>query len=346
MISILIVLFKGSPHRTMNYSNSEALSVIQYKVFSASIQMDIMVISRSLLILQSIVFNAHGFIEVNPNPEDDIRIVDCATELSIKYFEMFEEKKSVVVVHDMPYTSNTLKGILKSINELQSYKFDVTMTKPGHDQHFMVDMIVKNTNYLIIVTHLIEVLPNILHLRNSPSWNNSANVVVLFTEPFENDFYASIFPAGVFRELFEFSILKVHIIFQAFNETNLLQLMIWYPYEDTNCAQNLLNVKVVDECRFHDLDKEIEMTSLFEVHNRLPNKFHGCTLKVTTNVWEPFVIGKPNKTIEKGVEILMLQAIAEKLNMVLEYNVIDQKRAFGVITADNETGYYADLIRR
>ena len=309
-------------------------------------QVKIMEISQALLILFSINFGVQGQIEVNPNPEDDVRIVDCATELSVKYFDILDEQKSIVVVHDMPYTSNTLQGILKSINENQKYKFDITMTKPGHDQYFMVDLVEKDTNYFIIVTHLIEVLPNILHLRSLPSWNNSANVVVLFTEPFENDFYASIFPAGVFRELFEFSILRVFIIFQTFNETNLLQLMIWYPYEDTNCAQNLLNAKVVDECRYHDLDNDIEMTSLFEVHERLPNKFHGCALKVTTNVWEPFVIGKPNITIEKGVEILMLQTIAEKLNLVLEYNVIDQKRAFGVITADNETGYYADLIRR
>lgn len=47
-----------------------------------------------------------------------------------------------------------------------------------------------------------------------------------------------------------------------------------------------------------------------------------------------------------GIEILLIEVIAEKLDMNATFRVIDDATAFSTITEDEETGFYSDLIKR
>jgi hypothetical protein len=47
-----------------------------------------------------------------------------------------------------------------------------------------------------------------------------------------------------------------------------------------------------------------------------------------------------------GIEILLMNVIAEKLDMMANYTVVDDATAFSTITDDEETGFYSDLIKR
>lgn len=47
-----------------------------------------------------------------------------------------------------------------------------------------------------------------------------------------------------------------------------------------------------------------------------------------------------------GIEILLMNVIVDKLDMLANYTVIDDATAFSVITEDEETGFYSDLIKR
>ncbi|XP_058837724.1 uncharacterized protein LOC131693691 [Topomyia yanbarensis] len=78
---------------------------------------------------------------------------------------------------------------------------------------------------------------------------------------------------------------------------------------------------------------------------KIPKDYNYCPLKISTVVWEPFVVG--NETvIEKGLEVLMIEAITARMKLTPVYEVIDPGRATARITADNQTGFYADLIQR
>lgn len=79
--------------------------------------------------------------------------------------------------------------------------------------------------------------------------------------------------------------------------------------------------------------------------SRLPDKFHGCPLIVTTNIWEPFVFGT-RESAEYGIEVMLIKTISEKLDMKAVFKVVDDAKAFAYITEDEDTGFYADLIRR
>ena len=66
---------------------------------------------------------------------------------------------------------------------------------------------------------------------------------------------------------------------------------------------------------------------------------------ITTNIWEPFVYGS-HEDVEDGIEIKLIRTISEKLDMKSIFKVIDDAKAFAFITEDEDTGFYADLIRR
>lgn len=92
--------------------------------------------------------------------------------------------------------------------------------------------------------------------------------------------------------------------------------------------------------------KTFELRQLIpELPSRLPDKFHGCPLIITTNIWEPFVYGT-RETVEDGIEVMLTKTISEKADMNPVFKVIDDAKAFAYITEDEDNGFYSDLIRR
>ena len=68
-------------------------------------------------------------------------------------------------------------------------------------------------------------------------------------------------------------------------------------------------------------------------------------MKITTFINEPYVVGRKNK-IDKGLEILMVKVISEKMNLKPMYDVIEQQRASKLITDNNKTGIYSNLLQK
>lgn len=50
--------------------------------------------------------------------------------------------------------------------------------------------------------------------------------------------------------------------------------------------------------------------------------------------------------VTDGIEFLLVKTIAEKLDMKAVFRVMDDATAFSVVTEDEETGFYSDLIKR
>lgn len=150
---------------------------------------------------------------------------------------------------------------------------------------------------------------------------------------------------SVFNELLSHSVLNVNIIYQHIENSNLLQAVTWFPYQNQNCANRIINTQTIDECETFE-NGSIDWTqSNMQFYPKIPNTFHHCPLKITAMMNEPYVLAE-NRTIEKGLEILMLKTITDKLMMTPIYQVADRKMSISEITSDNETGLYANLLQR
>lgn len=158
--------------------------------------------------------------------------------------------------------------------------------------------------------------------------------------------------SGTFKLFFDYSILNVYVLIQNLDTDNLLQSFIWYPYDGNSCSNILSynNLEIIDECytfnETRDDENKFQLRELIaELPSRLPDKFHQCPLIVTTPVWEPFVIAKGDQVTD-GIEVLLVRTIAEKLDMKAVFRVLDDATAFSLVTEDEETGFYSDLIKR
>jgi hypothetical protein len=158
---------------------------------------------------------------------------------------------------------------------------------------------------------------------------------------------------NVFEELLSHSVLNVNIMYQNIENSNLLQAVTWFPFEMENCGNEVINIRVIDECESFE-NPDTEETDInwqeyyLDLFPKFPKTYHNCPLKITANINEPYVVSNNNvnETIKKGLEILMLNTIAEKLKLTLVYKIVEREQAFKLITDNPENGFYADLIQR
>lgn len=246
----------------------------------------------------------------------------------------------------------TQQRILSLLNEDVTHQVNLIIKDDSPPQESEPRSREKAKNYLILVTFPTEIVENIKKLQQLNTWNHEAQFIVVVTERFADQFEMEVVVSGTFKLFFDYSILNVYVLIQNLDTDNLLQSFIWYPYDGNSCSNILSynNLEIIDECETlndtRDDANKFQLRKLIaELPSRLPNKFHQCPLIVTTPIWEPFVIGTREAATD-GIEVLLVKTIAEKLDMKAVFRVLDDATAFSVVTEDEETGFYSDLIKR
>jgi hypothetical protein len=293
--------------------------------------------------------------------------IPCIVKLCNKYFKSERALKGSLVIINLPRDVTGFQSkIIKALNEDELHEIGV-MVKDARKKHWNASHVTeKAKNYLMLIEDSSELEATVHQLKGLPTWNPLAQVVVLFTAQMD-DFVHELEVKNAMIELFEYSMLNVNVMSQRFN-TNVIQTQTWFPYEGDNCANTILDLRLIDECEYaedndesEDKDEEYDdedekkvksnETSIFvrESHyfsdfgEKSPKNLHGCPLKVSTAIWEPYVVGTDEK-IKAGLEVKMIQAITTKLNMVPVYKILPRGVPHLKITNNNKTGFYADLL--
>ncbi|XP_055624912.1 uncharacterized protein LOC129767755 [Toxorhynchites rutilus septentrionalis] len=304
--------------------------------------------------------------------ENLLGVVPCVKRLCEKYFKSVRAMKgSLVIINIKPDTSTFQLNILKSFNHDPRHEMGV-MVKDGRKRHWNASHVTeKAKNYLLLVGDSSELEAPINQLRRLPTWNPLAQVIVVFTSEM-TPLISDIEIRNALQKLFEHSVLNVNVMIQRYN-TSVMEVWTWFPYENGGCADNIAEIRLIDECELvqtqYDLTFEEEFlnetaensTTPLPVQQTLwmfrekhyasdfgpkvPIDYNSCPLKITTSIWAPFVVGNET-TIEKGLEVLMIETITARMKLIPVYTILDPQRASARITADNNTGFYADLIHR
>jgi hypothetical protein len=151
-------------------------------------------------------------------------------------------------------------------------------------------------------------------------------------------------------------------------ETHVLNVYSWFPYNGRQCAEPT-EVVLVDKCENANGEQLFSKEPLFP--NKVPNDLRGCTIKVATFQFPPYVIQTDNYTESsentvykfRGLELEYLLLINEALNFTLSFspapsNISVSERiiwcitklvarlvdvALGRIPLDVLGGHYADV---
>jgi hypothetical protein len=322
-----------------------------------------------------LIFNvSHILTQLNVDNLDEVyETIPCLIKLCGKYFKSKPVLAGSLVVLNLPPDPTLFQSkIVQALNEDELHEIGLMIKdakKPHLDSSHIME---KAKNYLILIDDSSELEATIHQLQVLPSWNPLAQVVVLFTSEM-NDFMHELEVKNVLIELFEYSVLNVNVMSHRFN-SNIIQTQTWFPYEGSNCADTILELRLIDECEYVEVDNPLlgvdevdENTEdeyggdkdanenfrqyiLRESHYfsdfgaKSPRNFHGCPLRVSTSIWEPYVFGTVDK-IQKGLEVRMIDAITSKLNMVPVYKVMSSEFPHLRVTNNNKTGFYADLMQ-
>lgn len=302
----------------------------------------------------------HCKAKIQPVDSENSILAPCVLKLCEKYFKSERALKgSLAIINVIPNPSVFQRMILKRMNEDKEHVLGV-MIKDARKMHLNASHVTeKAQNYFMLLSYASEITTTIGQLKSLPTWNPLAQVVVLFIDPMQSLSQQETMSQIVFNELLHHSVLNVNIIYQYSTEPFKFEVVTWFPYYNLSCASRVNNIQKIDECivteKTSGMKKEQQVGRQVTLHvfnqdmfPKIPKKFHDCDLKITTFVWEPFVTGRRRQhdKIESGLEILMLHTITEKMHLKPIYSVISSKRAMRLITADNETGIYADLLTK
>lgn len=108
-------------------------------------------------------------------------------ELCSKYFKPERVLKgSLVIINLVPKPSIVQARILRSLNEDKDHVLAV-MVKDSKKPHRSSRVQEKAQNYFMLLQHIDDFDATLNQVKNLPTWNPLAQIVVQFTVPFENE---------------------------------------------------------------------------------------------------------------------------------------------------------------
>lgn len=202
---------------------------------------------------------------------------------------------------------------------------------------------------------LDDLIVTVKQWRGLPTWNPLAKTVIVLMNALKTESQKDSMVHKILEVLLENGMLYTYVIYQMEQDPFKMEVETWFPYLNVSCADRIENIMKVEECVVDE--KHDPVTGIYDRKatiipspmssvEKLPQFYHNCPLKVSTIVWEPFIVMNSSEQIDFGLEYLMLRAITGQIQMKLEMKILDDSLAAKKITEDNKTGLYADLIQK
>lgn len=271
--------------------------------------------------------------------------------LAQEYFKSEKASHGSLVITNLVYFHKSFlqRRMLESLNEDKNHTMGI-MIKDARLPHKNASKVTdKAKNYLLLMIELDDLNVTLVQWKSLPTWNPLAQTVIVFMIPFNCTKKKEEDVKAVFEMLLDEGIYYAIAIYQMRTDPYKLIAETWFPYHDDSCATSVDHVFKIHECTVLNPDGDNATEHTIDEFNqdrypKVPNTLHDCPLFVSAFLWEPFVIIHRNGST--GLEILMLKAITEKMNLKLNFTVLRKEHRTKRITDNNRTGIYADLIQK
>ncbi|KAF2884625.1 hypothetical protein ILUMI_21546 [Ignelater luminosus] len=165
-------------------------------------------------------------------------------------------------------------------------------------------------NYVIQVRNVSSLEENLSILQAYASWNPHATFMIV-------------------------TIVNGVILLPDPNDTSVFETYTWFPYAQHRCGNKFHELELIDKCRYGEFD-----TGVHWFPNKIPQDLNGCPVRVRTIIWPPFVLPPESKILEtedqyvfkNGLEILLMNTMAEMANFSVVYTISDIVQDWGEIS--------------
>lgn len=281
------------------------------------------------------------------NYEQNAVLAPCMLSLSQRYFQSKRAMRgSLVVVNLAPNKISRLeRRILEYFNEDSNHNLGL-MVKDARFKHGNASRVTDRAqNYMLLMEDINGLKGALKMWKSLPTWNPLATTIIVLMIPLKTSEQKNQTIKEVFEELRQAGMVYVNAMYQMIADPLKLEVETWFPYHGNNCANAVNDTFKIHVCEIQKgLDERITEFNQ-DKFPKLPNDLHNCPMKVSSFIWEPFVVG--SNSIESGLEIQMLETITEQMEMKLEFHILSSELQTRRITEDNKTWLiYADLTEK
>jgi hypothetical protein len=278
--------------------------------------------------------------------DEPIQIPLCMSKLSEKYLEPENPGgNALILIGILQHPKYNQRIVLREIFDSRAYSMSI-MIKNSNASHVDANVFRgKTTGYMILIDEPQELHNQIKLMKSLPSWNPNAEVVVLLMTHIKEENALATRLKSVLNITFSYGMLDVNVVYQHPKSDHLVESATWFPYEKSGCAKNISEIRVIDQCEWLPSTEEFAFKTFFpNLYPKIPAKFHGCPLKITAVVNEPYVFDA-NLTKKNGSEYNLFAEISDQLELTPVFNVQPDTAALRVYTDDPRSGFYAPLLK-
>ncbi|KAF5289204.1 hypothetical protein FQR65_LT00090 [Abscondita terminalis] len=191
------------------------------------------------------------------------------------------------------------------------------------DENVNVSYIKKVDNYIIHVRVIKEIVSTLQMLKKYGNWNSQARFLIISSNTFEEPKIAATL---LIEEIWNHHILNAVVLLNNSKNKTLFSAYSWIPYSKSLCTIKNNEVIEIDQC---DSGKFNVGRNWYQ--NKVPHNLNGCVLRAQPVIWPPYVLSPTNNTFLDGVEIKLLNTMAEEANFTINYIVTNATQNWGWI---------------
>lgn len=295
-------------------------------------------------VLSTVSAIANGIKSLEPiQRQHNVSAISCVVQLSENYYYSDTEIIGSLLMVHIQNTTPMHNQLMESLMESNIYTIDLINQYTRCDDECYSSFAIKAKSYFVAFKELAEVTAALRVWRKLPTWNPLARFVAVFLNDYDDAMLQGLI-RFVIESFFKIRALNVKVI--SFRKgSNVIQAHTWYPYEGENCANEVRDIHLINECYYSDDRVGQLIRNVTLPRPAIPLDLHGCPLRIATSVYEPYVYYDPvHKEFNRGIEILLIRAIAQALEMTPIFIPVNETRENRVV--ENDTGIYSMLLKR
>lgn len=263
---------------------------------------------------------------------------------------------SLVIINLIPKLRSFLqRRMLEAVNEDTRHVLTIMVKNARHVHKNASRVTDRAQNYMLVFEDVSDLNVTLAQWKMLPTWNPLAQTVILIIEAIDTTAQKNNLVRIIFEELTRSGMMFINVMYYMMEDLEKMIVETWFPYDNKDCPLKFTKTYKIHECTVeHVFDKETNQSEIKKTlvefnadkYPKIPSTLHACPLKVSTMIWEPFVVGNEQGIIASGLEILMLKTITEQMELNLTFNILSNEIQSAKISDDNVTGIYADLIQK
>lgn len=287
---------------------------------------------RTLVIIVFLLGNIKAKLNVKSDEQEFIDSVsNCIEEVGMRFF-----KTGQVVAMYLSNDELMTHILLGEFFKKNLWSFIVLNSSISRYDDFK-----KIDNYVIQIKETDEIKFVLQMLETLPSWNPYGKIIVVSASIFNHSDAVVIM-----QHLWKSKAVKSIISLVNPKDVTQQQIFTWYPYANGNCGNHFDKIIMADKCRFGRFEKKVN--NWFD--EQIPKKLNNCPLRVRVAVWPPYVMppsdhitGTELYNFSSGIEIQLMNTIAEKANIKVMYTMSDTDKWSSISANGTMTGAFLQL---